>query len=132
MAEYFQQRKSDPPTFHVPTDFPKWLYGGNPHTDSAELKAALENNLVKRKLVHTQEEQDRLLSKGWVLAPAELLEEESTVERKDVDGEPEFELIIAKRRKKEAVSADAVSEDPEMLSGANKTPSPRSRRTAGE
>ena len=133
MAEYFQARKSDIPTYHVPAEFPKYMYGGNPYTDSAELKAAIENKTIKTKLVHTQEDQDRLLSKGWVLTPAELLDEEATVDRQEVEGEPEFELIIQKRRKIGTDAPPPASDDPEAVGGGvNKTPSPRSRRNAAE
>ena len=129
MAEYFQTRKSEAPTYHVPTEFPKFIYGGNPFTDAAELKAAIENNSVRSKLVSTQEEQDRLLAKGWVLTPSELLTDQADVETRAIDDEPEFEHVIIKRRKQGLGTAPVASDpdDPELLLGG-KTPSPRSQR----
>jgi hypothetical protein len=128
MAEYFQSRKSDIPTYHVPSEFPKYMYGGNPHSSDVELKAAIENKLIRTKLVNTQEEQDRLLAKGWVLTPAELLEEQADIEVRALEDEPEFEQVIMRRRKKvEGAPPAAASDEPEFV-GANKTPSPRLQR----
>jgi hypothetical protein len=128
MAEYFQSRKSDIPTYHVPSEFPKYMYGGNPHSSDVELKAAIENKTIKTKLVQTQEEQDRLLAKGWVLTPAELLEEQADIQVRELEDEPEFEQVIMRRRKRvEGAPIAPSAEDPDLI-GSNKIPSPRLQR----
>lgn len=132
MAEYFQSRKSDIPTFHVPSEFPKHMYGGNPHSSDVELKAAIENKTIRTKLVNTQEEQDRLLAKGWVLTPAELLEEQADIQVRELEDEPEFEQVIMRRRKKVEGAPSAASTDDLELIGGNKTPSPRLQRASAK
>jgi len=75
MTEYFQARKSDPPTYHVPTEYPKHIYGGFPVQSDTEVKEALSNSTIKTRIVNSPHEEKILLDKGWVTDLMQLVKE---------------------------------------------------------
>lgn len=115
MAEFFQARKSDPPTYHEPTEYPKHMYGGHPVNSDEEVKAGLINGRIKTRLVNNPEEQEALLKKGWVVDLKDLIEEPEVTVSPDPD-DMEFEIVRRRRRDAPAPAGEFPDDVPTAAS----------------